>query len=462
MQHVGEAVLHPEAPNSSPDPVSPAAAAPVHPDRPAPPKLRFFIQAVLVGLLAGLVAVAFRGGLDRAVALRSELFHLAAGFGGLGMFLAAGVCALAVGASVWLVGAVAPEATGSGIPRVEAVLHHDRQLRWFRVLWVKFVGGIIGIGAGLALGREGPTVQMGAALGQTVGLVGHDPPGQRHLLIGLGACAGLAGAFNAPLASMAFLFEELREKFSPGVCLAALLATTSADVVCQAVLGPQPIFQVRPFDPLHLSHLPLFLLLGILVGVLGVLYNRTLLATVTAFDRLRTRVNASAVGLGVGALLGLGGWFLPELLGGGEVLAQRFILEEFGLGTALGLLCARFLVSIICYAVGAPGGLFAPILAVGAVAGLLFGLVCRLALPDFSIHPALFVLAGMAALFVGTIRKPLTGILLIMEMTGAFTLIVPILVACLAAYVTANALGDLPIYDELLQRDLRKGPELEQ
>lgn len=451
--------MHPELPNRSTDPVSPDAAESVHLDRPTPPRLRFFIQAVLVGLLAGLVAVLFRGALNHAVALRDGLFHLAAGFEAAGMFLTAGACALGVGASVWLVGTVAPEATGSGIPRVEAVLHHGRELRWFRVLWVKFVGGVLGIGAGLALGREGPTVQMGAALGQTIGRAGHDPPGQRHLLIGLGACAGLAGAFNAPLASMAFLFEELREKFSPGVCLAALLATTSADVVCQAVLGPQPVFQVRPFDPLPLARLPLFLLLGILAGGLGVGYNRTLLATMNAFDRLRARVNAVVVGLGVGAFLGFGGWFLPELMGGGEVLAQRFILEEVGIGTALGLLCVRFLGSIVCYAVAAPGGLFAPILAVGAAAGFLFGSACQLALHDHSFHPALFVLAGMAALFVATVRKPLTGILLIMEMTGAFTLIVPVLVACLAAYVTANALGNLPIYDELLQRDLRKGPE---
>lgn len=451
--------MHQEAPTSDNNPVSAEPSEPVHLDRPVPPKLRFFIQAVLVGLLAGVLAVVFRGALDHAEARRSQLFDWAAGFGVPGMFLAAGACALAVGASVSLVQTFAPEATGSGIPRVEAVLHHGRELRWFRVLWVKFVGGVLGIGAGLALGREGPTVQMGAALGQTVGVVGRDPPGQRHLLVGLGACAGLAGAFNAPLASMAFLFEELREKFSPGVCLAALLATTSADVVCQAVLGPQPIFHVRPFVPLPLAHLPLFLLLGILAGGLGVGYNRSLLGTMTAFDRVRARVNAAVVGLGVGVLLGLAGWFLPDLLGGGEVLAQRLILYEFGLGTAFGLLGLRTLVSVICYAVGAPGGLFAPILAIGAAAGFLFGSLCLLVLPGFATHPALFVLAGMAALFVGTIRKPLTGILLIMEMTGAFTLIVPILVACLASYVTANALGDPPLYDELLQRDLRKGRE---
>lgn len=168
--------MHSESRKNRCDSVSPATAEPIHLDRPVPPKLRFFIQAVLVGLLAGVLAVAFRGALDRAEALRAALFHWAAGFGVLGMFLAAGAGALAVGASVWLVRTVAPEATGSGIPRVEAVLHHGRELRWFRVLWVKFVGGVLGIGAGLALGREGPTVQMGAALGQTVGVVGHDRP----------------------------------------------------------------------------------------------------------------------------------------------------------------------------------------------------------------------------------------------------------------------------------------------
>ena len=446
----------PESLRNSGDPASLEKSEPIHLDRPVPPKLRFFIQAVLVGLLAGFLAVVFRGALDRAEALRTHLFHWAAGFGVLGMLLAAAACALAVGGSLWLVRTFAPETSGSGIPYVEEVLHHERGFLWLRVLWVKFIGGFLSIGAGLALGREGPTIQMGAALGQALGEVGHDLPGQRRLLVGLGAAAGLAGAFNAPLASMAFLFEELREKFSPGICLAALMATTSADVVCQAVLGPQPLFQVRSFDPLPLARLPLFLLLGILAGALGVLYNRMLLGAMTAFDRLRTRVSGPIVGLVIGAGVGIGGWYVPDLLGGGEGLAQRIILNDVGVRAALGLLLVRFLASIVGYAVGTPGGLFAPILAIGAVAGFLFGSGCQLLLPDFLIHPELFVLAGMAALFVGTIRKPLTGILLIMEMTGAFALIVPILLACQAAYVTANALGDQPLYDELLQRDLKK------
>jgi len=449
--------LQQELPVNGDKPGAPGQPEPAALDRPLAPAPRFFVQAVLVGLLAGMLAVAFRGGLRVAEGWRADLFDWARGFGWPGLFFPAGIFALAVAGSVWLVRTCAPETPGSGIPHVEAVMHHGRDMPWFQVLWVKFVGGFLSIGAGLALGREGPTIQMGGALGQAVGEVSRDHPGHQRQLVGLGACAGLAAAFNAPLASVAFLFEELREKFTPGTCLAALLAATSADVLCQAVLGPQPIFQAHPLKPPSLTDLPLFLVLGILAGGLGVLFNRTLLRTMAAFDRLRLRVSDLVAGLAVGALVGLVGWFRPDVLGGGEHIAQRFLLEEVGVGAALSLFVLRFLLSPPSYAAGTPGGLFAPILAIGALVGFLFGLFDSASRPLLP-HPdpSVYVLAGMAAFFVGTIRKAFTGILLIMEMTGAFALMVPFLVACLAAFVVATALRDPPIYDELLRRELEK------
>ncbi|MBV8201461.1 MAG: chloride channel protein [Acidobacteria bacterium] len=264
-------------------------------------------RALLVGLLAGLAASGFRLTLDAADRLRNGFFRFAHALPApWGLLAAIALCGTGAGASLWLVRRFAPETSGSGIPHLKAVLNRLRGMNWRRVLLVKFASGSLGIGSGLALGREGPTVQMGGALGQMVSQRLRGNARERHTLIAAGAGAGLAAAFNAPLAGVIFVLEELRRDFAPGALTGAFVASVTADVVERLLMGQSPVFHApNPAVP-PLSSLPLFLVLGLFAGVLGVAFNRALLLSLRLFERTA----AWPLGLpaaGVGAAIGVVG-----------------------------------------------------------------------------------------------------------------------------------------------------------
>ncbi|HEX3531402.1 MAG TPA: H(+)/Cl(-) exchange transporter ClcA [Thermoanaerobaculia bacterium] len=411
-------------------------------------------RAALVGLFAGLAAAAFRRTLEACDRGREALFALAHSLPApWGFLLAVGVCALSAGAALWLVRRFAPEVAGSGIPQLKAVLHHLRGMNWRRVLTVKFASGTLGIGAGLALGREGPTVQMGGAFGDMVSRWLRSGVRERHNLTAAGAGAGLAAAFNAPLAGVIFVLEELRRDFAPGALTAAFIASVTADVVARLLMGQSPVFHVANAPVPPLSSLPLFLVLGVLAGLLGVVFNRTLLVSLRLFDRTARwplGLPAALVGLAIGVI----GWFAPGVLGGGGSLVEATLAGRVALGALAGLLLLRFGMTMLSYGTGTAGGIFAPLLVIGAQAGLLVGLLGRPLFPAADSYPAAFAVVGMAALFAAIVRAPLTGIVLILEMTANYSLMLPLLIACFSAYALADLLRDEPIYEALLERDL--------
>jgi CIC family chloride channel protein len=414
-------------------------------------------RALLVGVCAGLVAAAFRLTLETADRWRDALYRAAHAMPApWGLLLVLAVCGAAAGAALWLVRRFAPETSGSGIPHLKAVLHRLRGMHWRRVLLVKFASGTLGIGAGLALGREGPTVQMGGALGQMVSGWLKSSARERHILIAAGAGAGLAAAFNAPLAGVIFVLEELRRDFAPGALTGAFVASVTADVVVRLLSGQSPVFHVvnPPVPPL--SALPLFLILGLVAGLLGVVFNRTLLASLRLFQRTARwplGLPAALVGLAVGLV----GWFAPETLGGGGALVQATLGGRMGIATLASLLLLRFGMTMASYGTGAAGGIFAPLLVIGAQTGLLVGLVGQHAFPSAAGFGTSFAVVGMAALFTAIVRAPLTGIVLILEMTSSYPLMLPLLAACFLAYALADLLHDRPIYEALLERDLLRG-----
>ena len=247
-----------------------------------------FGLAIVVGLLAGGIAVAFQVALARAAWLR-EGGALGAPTDGWRLPVAICFSALAVWAGVAVVRRFAPEASGSGIPLVEAALHRDRDLKWPRILWVKFTGGVLAIGGGLTLGREGPTVLMGAAFGRALGgpITASDERGRT--LLAAGAGAGLAAAFNAPLAGTLFVLEEMKVLRTPRHALAALLACVTSDQVYRSFLGSAPQLGTIVVERPGVSALLPLLLLGVAAGVIGAIFNRLLLVTLGLFDRLRAR-----------------------------------------------------------------------------------------------------------------------------------------------------------------------------
>ncbi len=416
-------------------------------------------RALLVGVLAGLTASAFRLSLDAAERLRSGFFHFVHTLPAWqGMPLAAVLCGGGAAAALWLVRRFAPETSGSGIPHLKAVLHRLRGMKWQRVLLVKFASGFLGIGSGLALGREGPTVQMGGALGQMVSQLLRGNARERHTLIAAGAGAGLAAAFNAPLAGVIFVLEELRRDFAPGALTGAFVASVTADVVERLLLGQSPVFHVASPPVPPLSSLPLFLALGLFAGLLGVAFNRALLASLRLFERTA----AWPLGLPaavVGVALAVVGWFVPAALGGGAPLVEETLAGRFALGALAALLALRFGMTMLSYGCGTAGGIFAPLLVIGAQAGLLVALLGQPLFPATAGYHTAFAVVGMAALFAAIVRAPLTGIVLLLEMTEQYSLMLPLLAACFTAYALADLLHDRPIYEALLERDLMRGQE---
>ncbi|HZP82642.1 MAG TPA: H(+)/Cl(-) exchange transporter ClcA [Chthonomonadaceae bacterium] len=420
---------------------------------------RLFPRAALVGFLAGLVALAFRAALAAGDAARNTLIawaHHVPLFGWIFPLLF-GACGAAL--SALMVRHVAPEASGSGIPHMEAVLHRFRELHWRRVLPVKFFGGAFAIGGGLALGREGPTVQIGGTVGAAVSDWLKVGVRDRLTLIAAGGGAGLAAAFNAPLAGLVFVLEELVKDFRPAVFGAAFLASAMSDIIVRFASGQLPVFTIPSYPVPPLSALPAFAVLGIAAGLLGVVYNRSLLGTLSLFGRLPEQRVVPAAAL-VGAAAGLIGWFSPIAVGGGHPLAEMFLQGRAVLAAIPLWFLLRFVLSMASYGTGAPGGIFAPLLVLGALLGLGVGEVTRLLFPALVPIPAIFAVVGMAAYFTAIVRAPLTGIVLILEMTGNYAQMLPLLVACFCAYLVAEGLNELPIYENLLERDLLQGRPL--
>ncbi len=415
-----------------------------------------FPRAALVGAGAGIVALFFRAALTGADALRNGLIDWSQQMPMGGWIFPVLFTALGAGISVALTRRYAPEAGGSGIPHLEAVLHRLRKLEWKRVLPVKFFGGIIAIGSGLALGREGPTVQMGGAVGDAISRWLKVSPRERLTLISAGAGAGLAAAFNAPLAGLVFVLEEVRRDFQPIVFGAAFLAAAIADIVVRLGSGQFPVFAVPSYPTPPLASLPIFALLGLITGVLGVLFNRGLLTAIEGYARLPDRFVLPAAAI-TGGVVGLVGWFSPVAIGSGHTLAETILKGDLLLTAIPLFFVIRFLLTTTSYGMGAPGGIFAPLLVLGALIGLAIGQIAHNLAPDVVPIPAVFAVVGMAAYFTAIVRAPLTGIMLIVEMTGNYSQMLPLLVCCFCAYATAEFLKDLPIYEALLERDLKGG-----
>jgi CIC family chloride channel protein len=411
---------------------------------------RLLPRAVLVGLISGGVATLFRVLLQLIEEARNSLIGMLP-HTSLAVFAVSG-CVGALGCYVALkLGKLDRDAGGSGIPQMKAVLEGHMKMNWRRLLWVKFLGALSSLGSGMAMGREGPTVQMGGAIGQGLAEVSKATVREKKALMAAGSGAGLAAAFNAPLAGVTFVLEELQRDFQPVVFAAALLCAATASIVSRMVSGQFPVFSVPPVEAPPLTSLPLFLVIGVLGGVIGVLFNKVLLGVQARMMNVRKKHPMLIVVI-IGLILGLAAVVSPELLGGGHLLSEQAIFGKLSLVFAIELLIIRFVLIHLCYGSGTPGGIFAPLLSLGALTGLIAFRLAGLFGDVSSIAVAACAVAGMCAMFSGIVRAPLTGVVLIGEMTGGFDMMLPLLVASFTAYIVAESLRDTPIYEALLQR----------
>jgi chloride channel protein, CIC family len=409
------------------------------------------LLAPIMGAASGLIGASFRLALTAADRFRDASITWAHGLGVVGFMCITAGGAAAVATAAWLVRRFSPYAAGSGIPQVEAMLSDELEPPPPRLLFVKFFGGLLAIGSGLALGREGPSVQMGAAIAHVVARMSRRNWPDCKVLIAAGAGAGLATAFNAPIAGAVFVLEELMRRFETRTAIAALGASAAAIAVARALLGVAPDFDVKPLAYLGVRSWLLFAALGAVAGLAAALYNTALLAALAAMDRLdrwSTELRAAIIGAAVGALA----WVTPQLVGGGDDIAQRTLASGATLMTLPLVFLLRFGLGAVSYAAPVPGGLFAPMLALGAQLGLFCGILCHLAFPGMDLDPIAFAVVGMAVFFTGVVQAPVTGIVLVIEMTAGFTMLLPMIAACFAAMLVPNLLGSAPIYDSLRRR----------
>jgi chloride channel protein, CIC family len=330
-------------------------------------------------------------------------------------------------------------------------LSGDKPAKPLRRASVKFIGGVLAIGGGLALGREGPSVQMGAAIADVFGRTFRRNWPDCRVLLAAGAGAGIATAFNAPIAGAVFVLEELVRRFETRTAIAALGASASAIGVARVLLGVLPDLQVEPQPYPGLATVPIHFGLGIVAGVLGVAYTRAILGALAAADRLHrspVELRAALTGAVVGALA----WFAPAWVGGGDAITQQMLNGGGALSVVALLFAVRFALGPLSYAAGVPGGLFAPMLVLGAQIGLIYGFLSNHWLPGIASTSTAYAIVGMAAFFTAVVQAPLTGIVLATEMTGSASLLLPMLASCFAAMAVPTLLRVPPIYDSLKLR----------
>jgi len=413
-------------------------------------RVHLIVQGLAVGAVAGFAAVCYRLLLGTA-----ERFSLAALTGGLSIPFPVTVllwCGIAV-----LIGRLMewePMARGSGIPQVEGELLGQVSMSWWKVLAAKFIGGALAIALGLSLGREGPSVQIGAAAGKGMAVFQKRGKVEERLFLSSGASAGLSAAFNAPLAGVIFALEEVHKSFSPLVLMSAMMASLAADFVSKHFFGLRPVFSFGVPSVLPLNLYGHLLLLGLLCGAGGALFCRVTLDVQALYGRLpfpaRYRVVIPALAaLCIGPLL-------PGILGGGHALVEHLGMGGEVLSVIFLLFAGKLLFTALSFGSGAAGGIFLPMLAVGASLGALYGTA---AARFTGVDQALvvnFLIVGMAGFFAAVVRAPITGIILITEMTGSFTHLLSVSFVVILAHVTADLLRARPIYDSLLLRMLRK------
>lgn len=421
--------------------------------------LAVLLMAAVVGTLAGLIGVAFEKSVNWVQNLRIGALVEVADHWFLVWPLAFILSALLAMVGYFLVRRFAPEAGGSGIPEIEGALEELRPVRWWRVLPVKFIGGMGTLGAGMVLGREGPMVQLGGNLGRmVVDVFRMRSPEARHTLLATGAAAGLSAAFNAPLAGILFIIEEMRPQFRYNLISikAVFTGVIMATIVFRIFNGDKAVIEVGKLSNAPVNTLWLYLILGMIFGCVGPLFNTLVLRTQDMFQRLHGGNIKKWVLIGglIGGSCGVLGLIQPAASGGGFNLIPIAAAGNFSVGLLLFIFIARVITTLLCFSSGAPGGIFAPMLALGTLLGTAFGMAATPLFPAYHLDAGTFAIAGMGALLAASVRAPLTGIVLVLEMTDNYQLILPMIITCLGATLLAQYLGGRPLYSVLLERIL--------
>lgn len=422
--------------------------------------MRLFLMGIPVGLAAGALVALYRRLIGFAESARAEFYEsvlspaVSHSQFWVPLLWFAGLLLLALFLS-WMC-RFEPMAQGSGIPQVKGILRRFMRMRWGRVLFVQIFGGALAIGAGLSLGHAGPAVEIGAAAGQGVSHLSFRRRLETHFLLESGAGAGLAAVFNAPLSGMLFVLEEMERGFSAAALLPAMAAAISASALIRFLFGEGTIFQFPDILPLPFGYLPYVVLLAAVCGAAAVPFNAGILH-MDRFYGLALFRGSHGTKIAFALLMSGGlGFLFPSLLGGGEGIVTALVRDHPAFSMICLLLAGKVLFTLLSFGCGVPGGFFFPSLVIGALTGAAFGSLLISAGLIAPMYMTNCVMLAMAAFFAGSVRTPITGAVLLLEMTGSVSHLMAFAIASAVAYVTSGLLGGTPIYDALLQKQSEK------
>ena len=416
-------------------------------------KLSVVIYGAVIGFFTGIVVSLFRWSIEKLL-VYFQTMYIAIGHGSIKkliiVILLNLVCFLI---AAWML-QKEENISGSGIPQVEGLLMGEIDVNWWSTLWRKFVIGILSIGSGLMLGREGPSIQLGASIGQGVATYRNLSHNQSKGLIASGAAAGLSAAFNAPLAGVMFVLEEVYHSISPFVWVGALTGATVADFVSTVMFGQTPVLSVGHLDVFPVKSYGLLLIFGVVLGLFGFAYQKILLFSLTMYSKLT--IPKYLYGIVPFILVIPIGIIWPNFLGGGNSLILSLKDTSISIKLLVIVLIVRFVFSLISYGSGLPGGIFLPILTLGALSGAIIAKIfvsLNLMSGNYILN---FVVIGMAGYFACIGKAPFTAIVLIFEMVGSVTHILPLALVSLVAYLVVDLMNGAPIYESLLERLLKR------
>ncbi len=422
-------------------------------------KLRFkktesiylIIRGLEVGIASGLICVLYRYALQFAESSLMKVLDFVKGSPAkIALWL---VFAALLGVLVSFINKLEPDAAGSGIPQVSGEIRGYFSLNWWRVILAKFIGGTTSVFCGLSLGREGPSVQLGGMAAKGVARITKSDKTTELRMISCGAGAGMAAAFNAPIAGTMFVLEELHHSFDKALLTMGIVSAITADYVSKIFFGQDTIFHYDTAT-LALRNYWLLVIMGVVFGVSGASYNIIMVKAQKLFKKIKlpNPIKLAFVFL----ISGIIGLYVPQILCGGHSMANLLITQRPELKILAVLLLAKFLFGAFSFSSGAPGGTLYPLCILGAYLGAIFG---NIAIGTLNLNEDLFeefVIIGMAGLFASIVRAPLTGIILVFELTGNMNSLLPIATVSFISYAIANTIGTAPFYSILFEKAVEK------
>jgi CIC family chloride channel protein len=354
--------------------------------------------------------------------------------------------------SGWLLYRFFPGARGSGIPQTKFALFLEDGYISLKTVLGKLLCCSVSLSSGIALGREGPSVQIGAGIASVIGRRFGLKPAEVKSLVPVGASAALAAAFNTPIAAVLFSLEEILGDLHAPVLGSVVLSSAASWMVLHLFLGDQPLFHVPAYQLVSPAEFPIYAVLGLAGGIASVAFVKLLLVIRLWFRSLPVStiwLQPVAGGLLVGVL----GWFVPEVLGVGYDYVDRVLGGDIPLKTVALLAVLKLIATPACYSSGNAGGIFGPSLFLGAMTGGVVGSLAHSAFPGITGSPGAYALVGMGATFAGIIRTPLTSVIMIFEMTRDYSIIVPLMIANLASFIVSRLLQPEPIYEALAMQE---------